>query len=702
MVSQLASVCSLNTRGPKPSSAPGMSGLLNLSSLGRICGSGNSNEMVVLDRVKRKNSVRRMSIIEDGEIAEILYLIPKQSMMEQLPFINPDDYVLCEKLDGIPPEMSGLHDLDGSQPCSPGGKRVIRCFRCGEPCKGQALRVQNSHFHVKCFTCKECGCDLAHSGFFMRTGDYLCPLDFQRLHGTLCSSCGDFVEGAVVTVLGKTYHPACFVCSVCKEPFPAGDCVTFSGKDCLCQRCVRPPSPTPHDVSWSGNCSGCGRDIKNGQALVALGGQWHLGCFKCKACRRMLSGEYISKDGFPYCERDYQIQFGVQCEACQKFITGKVLEAGERNYHPSCARCSRCDKMFTEGEDMYVQGSTVWHPDCRDGSRAEDGFVVNRPKTAGLDFFFPHHKLKPTTSSSESSFSRPGSCTPGSPGRTICAKVDNEIFDYRELAAIPRVKAIFDIEHPDMMSYESVDSSSTLDKKGVRPERRGPAQSPGNASETTEEGFEVKHFTPTPRRPASSGDRGTRNRHNYTPNLSRSPQHFHRPGVTRSSSLLSGNKDTRITSPLCHHSPPHNKDEGFNMYRRPPIYKQQDTHFTASQTASLPGYGRNDLNPPPSADLPPGDGSREFKLFRDGQHALARTDRGVSMPNLLEPKLYPYELLAVSSRGRVKLPSDVDRTRLERHLSPGSFFQIFGMGLQQFDLLPLWKRNNMKKRANLF
>lgn len=28
-------------------------------------------------------------------------------------------------------------------------------------------------------------------------------------------------------------------------------------------------------------------------------------------------------------------------------------------------------------------------------------------------------------------------------------------------------------------------------------------------------------------------------------------------------------------------------------------------------------------------------------------------------------KVYPYELLAVSSRGRVKLPNDVDRTRLE-------------------------------------
>lgn len=34
------------------------------------------------------------------------------------------------------------------------------------------------------------------------------------------------------------------------------------------------------------------------------------------------------RDGVPYCERDYQIQFGVQCEKCQKFITGKVLEVG--------------------------------------------------------------------------------------------------------------------------------------------------------------------------------------------------------------------------------------------------------------------------------------------------------------------------------------------------------------------------------------
>uniref|UniRef100_A0A8C2C390 Actin binding LIM protein 1b n=1 Tax=Cyprinus carpio TaxID=7962 RepID=A0A8C2C390_CYPCA len=334
------------------------------------------------------------------------------------------------------------------EPNHPPGKLVIQCYKCGQPCKGEVLRVQSKHFHIKCFTCKVCGCDLAQGGFFMKNGEYLCTLDYQRLHGTRCNGCGDFVEGEVVTALGKTYHPTCFVCTVCKRPFPAGDRVTFNGKDCLCQRCIQPTSPTPKDIGASSNCAGCGRDIKNGQALLALDSQWHLGCFKCKACGKVLSGEYISKDGSPYCENDYQIHFGVQCEACHQFITGKVLEAGDKHYHPSCARCSRCNQMFTEGEEMYLQGSTVWHPDCKNNSRVEE-------------------KYRPTRSSSESICSRPGSSIPGSPGHTIYAKVDNEIIDYKDLAAIPRVKAIYDIERPDMISYESLHStSSTLERQG--------------------------------------------------------------------------------------------------------------------------------------------------------------------------------------------------------------------------------------------
>lgn len=624
-------------------------------------------------------------------------------------------------------------------------KPLIQCYKCGQPCKGEVLRVQNKHFHLKCFTCKVCGCDLAQGGFFMKNGEYLCTLDYQRMHGTRCNGCGDFVEGEVVTALGKTYHPACFVCTICKRPFPAGDRVTFNGKDCLCQYCVEPMSPGPKDILGSSNCAGCGRDIKNGQALLALDKQWHLGCFKCKACSKVLTGEYISKDGAPYCEKDYQIHFGVQCEACHQFITGKVLEAGDKHYHPSCARCSRCNQMFTEGEEMYLQGSTVWHPGCKNTTRTEE-----------------RHRERPTRSSSESICSRPGSSIPGSPGHTIYAKVDNEILDYRDLAAIPKVKAIYDIERPDLITYEPLYTTS-LDEREERRESVGELHTARRERSPLPDDKSSRNMSPTPpgegsydrrerilQRSTSQGSIGSPvyNRHGYTPTLSRSPQHFHRP------------------------------DQGSNIYRKPPIYKQHgsegrrrsreeeeeealkrkqlhEEHLSKIQsglgklilkeemekeqirerharslsaqrydpkqtncdadptsptkTNSLPGYGRNGLHRPQSTDFTQynsyGDmcgGGREFQHIKDGRAALARMDRGVSMPNMLEPKVYPYEMLMITSRGRAKLPRDVDRTRLERHLAPETFFDIFGMEIQEFDRLPLWKRNDMKKKAKLF
>ncbi|XP_062831755.1 actin-binding LIM protein 1 isoform X6 [Anolis carolinensis] len=525
-----------------------------LNSLGKLCGSGKSKELVS-ERIKYKNSVKRMSIIEDGDIAEVLYLIPKQSLMKQLPYLNPDDYYLCEWI------CNGPEDLVAhpQEPPHSTEKPVIHCHKCGEPCKGEVLRVQARHFHIKCFTCKVCGCDLAQGGFFIKNGEYLCTVDYQRMYGTRCNGCGEFVEGEVVTALGKTYHPNCFACTVCKRPFPPGDRVTFNGRDCLCQMCAQPMSSSPKELSSSSNCAGCGRDIKNGQALLALDKQWHLGCFKCKACAKVLTGEYISKDGAPYCEKDYQILFGVKCEACHQFITGKVLEAGDKHYHPSCARCSRCNQMFTEGEEMYLQGSTVWHPDCKQSTKGEE-----KLRHSSSDFFYPKSLVlrkprssEPTRTSSESIYSRPGSSIPGSPGHSIYAKVDNEILDYKDLAAIPKVKAIYDIERPDLITYEPFYTSAYEERQ----ERQslGETQSSRYGSSPVQDESSPRTLSPTPsaegyqdlrdrmiQRSTSQGSIGSPvySRHSYTPTMSRSPQHFHRP------------------------------DQGTNIYRKPPIYKQ--------------------------------------------------------------------------------------------------------------------------------
>ncbi|XP_028942030.1 actin-binding LIM protein 1 isoform X1 [Antrostomus carolinensis] len=454
--------------------------------------------------------------------------------------------------------------------------------------------------------------------------------------------------------------------------------------------------------------------------------------------------------------------------------------------------------MFTEGEEMYLQGSTVWHPDCKQSTKTED-------------------KLRPTRTSSESIYSRPGSSIPGSPGHTIYAKVDNEILDYKDLAAIPKVKAIYDIERPDLITYEPFYTSAYEDRQ----ERQSLGESPRTLSPTpSAEGYQDVRDRMIHR----STSQGSINspvysRHSYTPTMSRSPQHFHRPellstGVQRlsylrTSSLGSTHHDSRPNSPFRHHFIPHVKgnepssgrnspvpyrpdsrpltptyaqapkhfhvpDQGVNIYRKPPIYKQHgadmrrrssgreeddeelqrrrqlqeeqlmklnsglgqlilkeemekesrdrsalsasrydspgnSSHASASKTSSLPGYGKNGLHRPVSTDFGQynsyGDvsgGVRDFQSLPDGHVPGMRMDRGVSMPNMLEPKIFPYEILMVTNRGRNKILKDVDRTRLERHLAPEVFQEIFGMTIQEFDKLPLWRRNDMKKKAKLF
>ncbi|XP_025977779.1 actin-binding LIM protein 2 isoform X10 [Dromaius novaehollandiae] len=560
---------------------------------------------------------------------------------------------------------------------------AILCNNCGNPCKGEVLRVQNKYFHIKCFVCKACGCDLAQGGFFVRQGDYICTLDYQRLYGTRCFSCDEFIEGEVVSALGKTYHPDCFVCAVCRLPFPAGDRVTFNGKECICQKCSLPASGSSgtFPVQNLRNCGGCGSEIKNGQSLVALDKHWHLGCFKCNTCGKLLNAEYISKDGIPYCETDYHAKFGIRCDNCEKYITGRVLEAGEKHYHPTCARCVRCSQMFAEGEEMYLQGTSIWHPVCRQAAKAEE-------------------KNKETRTSSESIISVPASSTSGSPSRVIYAKLGDEILDYRDLAALPKNKAIYNIDRPDMISYSPYISYSSDDRHSY--------------GEGDQDDRSFKQYRTSS--PSSAGSLGYGR---YTP-TSHSPQHYSRPAARRSEGedgsldqdskklktswlILKGDADTRTNSPDSDTRSlsltPGADREGFQRMQESTTATY--SRFPYAKSASLPGYGKNGLHQPENMgqyepDQDASWGMKEYKV-RSAFPALQEQS-----DSALPSKIYPYETLIVTNRVRVKLPKDVDRTRLERHLSPEEFQEVFKMSIEEFDRLALWKRNDLKKKALLF
>ncbi|KAK7499338.1 hypothetical protein BaRGS_00009313 [Batillaria attramentaria] len=64
-----------------------------------------------------------------------------------------------------------------------------------------------------------------------------------------------------------------------------------------------------------------------------------------------------------------------------------------------------------------------------------------------------------------------------------------------------------------------------------------------------------------------------------------------------------------------------------------------------------------------------------------------------------DPPIYPYEKLKIT---KFDLPRDVDRNMLEIHLNDEDFENLFHMPRERFHRLAEWKRNDMKKKLDLY
>ncbi|KAF1604116.1 UNVERIFIED_CONTAM: Dematin, partial [Eudyptes robustus] len=152
----------------------------------------------------------------------------------------------------------------------------------------------------------------------------------------------------------------------------------------------------------------------------------------------------------------------------------------------------------------------------------------------------PFSFQQPLTSPGSVCSSR-GSSVPGSPS-SIVAKMDNEVLGYKDLAAIPKDKAILDIERPDLMIYEPHFTYSLMEhvelprsrERSLSPKSISPPPSP----EVIREWLESRTPSSTPQATSRQGSSSARS----------SVQHFHRP-------------ETDTTE--------------LNIYKKPPIYRQK-------------------------------------------------------------------------------------------------------------------------------
>ncbi|XP_051950538.1 dematin-like isoform X2 [Xyrauchen texanus] len=135
-----------------------------------------------------------------------------------------------------------------------------------------------------------------------------------------------------------------------------------------------------------------------------------------------------------------------------------------------------------------------------------------------------------------------GGPVPGSPSVTIVAKMDNQVLGYKDLAAIPKDKAILDIERPDLMIYEPHFSYSPMDHSERSLSPISPPPSPEYLNSLSKDARDWSELKSS----GSSSPASVQLNKSITisTNVPHRQQHFHRPG------------------------------NGTNIYKKPPIYKQ--------------------------------------------------------------------------------------------------------------------------------
>ncbi|ORY59622.1 uncharacterized protein BCR38DRAFT_460295 [Pseudomassariella vexata] len=114
-----------------------------------------------------------------------------------------------------------------------------------------------------------------------------------------CKACklpitGKSISSADGRLTGR-YHKACFVCTTCQEPFSSSTFYVLDDK----------PYCEQHYHKLNGSlCGTCHIGIEGRFLEDEANTKYHLTCFKCADCGRILSDGYFEVNGRAYCERD--------------------------------------------------------------------------------------------------------------------------------------------------------------------------------------------------------------------------------------------------------------------------------------------------------------------------------------------------------------------------------------------------------------
>ncbi|XP_059490421.1 testin [Neocloeon triangulifer] len=189
---------------------------------------------------------------------------------------------------------------------------------------------------------------------------------FEAGHAT-CMECnlpaapGDVIVTAERAGPGQFWHPACFVCSTCKELLV--DLIYFhKGDKLFCGRHFAEEVNIPR-------CHACDELIFTTEYTLAEEKYFHVRHFCCIECDTPLAGlKYISREGQPCCLACYEAKFSKVCNTCNKLIGPSESSViwQEIHWHATeeCFCCFNCKKSLLNNKFAVKENQSLCSKEC--------------------------------------------------------------------------------------------------------------------------------------------------------------------------------------------------------------------------------------------------------------------------------------------------------------------------------------------------
>lgn len=251
--------------------------------------------------------------------------------------------------------------MGGGQPGTGGpgiGQGVPRgpsggdCHTCEQPIYGPIVAVKDRKFHPNCFVCESCSQPFNGAKYIIGPDkNFYCEGDFMDLYAKKCQVCNSVIKSKIIEVMNGddnlSYHSEHFVCVCCGLNLVGRRYKIEEGT--LLLHCLKCIEKEIHDLQKEAHmCAMCNLPIQ-GPYLLIEGKYLHPRHYRCTDCGiEFKGGDCNEFEGDLYCKVHYEILLLKKCAKCGKPIKGLALTAIEKSWHPDHFTCHICNELLAE------------------------------------------------------------------------------------------------------------------------------------------------------------------------------------------------------------------------------------------------------------------------------------------------------------------------------------------------------------------